>query len=120
MILHHKQFIEAIHAKKKVSVRFYSKADSGVVDLVCAPMDYGAVGESQDGVNRYLLWDYSSNNGSHRLIFLPDQILDLSVLGTVFDPAEFGVPPPVWKIPRSWGSPSGAGAAVPIGDKIAF
>ena len=120
MIPNHKQFIEAIHAKRKVNVRFYSKADSGVVDLVCAPMDYGAVGEVPDGVNRYLLWDYSSNNGSHRLIFLPDQILNLSVLGTVFDPAEFGVPPPVWAIPRSWGSPSGAGAAVPKGDKLAF
>ena len=120
MIPNHKQFIEAIHAKKKVNVRFYSKADSGVVDLVCAPMDYGAVGEVQDGVNRYSLWDYSSNNGSHRLIFLSDQILDLSVLGTAFDPAEFSVPPPVWAIPRDWGSPFGAGAAVPKGDKLAF
>ena len=120
MIPGHKQFIEAIKEKKKVSLRLYSTADSGVVDLICAPMDYGAVGEVQDGVNRYLLWDYSSNNGSHRLIFLPDQILNLSVLGTVFDPAEFGVPPPVWAIPRSWGSPSDAGAGVPKGDKLAF
>ena len=120
MIANHKQFIEAIHTKKKVNVRFYSKADSGVVDLVCAPMDYGAVGEVQDGVNRYLLWDYSSNNGSHRLIFLPDQILDLSVLGTVFDPAEFDAPPPAWAIPRSWGPPSEAGAGIPKGDKLAF
>jgi len=118
MIPNHKQFIEAIRAKKKVNVRFYSKADSGVVDLVCAPMDYGAVGEVQDGVNRYLLWDYSSNNGSHRLIFLPDQILNLSVLGTVFDPAEFGVPPAVWATPRDWGSPSGAD--VRKGDQVAF
>ena len=120
MIPNHKQFVEAIHAKKQVCVRFYSIADSGVIDLVCAPMDYGAAGHVQDGVNRYQLWDYSSNNGSHRLVLLPEQILDLRVLGTVFDPAEFGVPPRVWAIPRSWGLPSEAGAGVPKGDKLAF
>ena len=40
MIPNHKQFIEAIGEKKKVSMRFYSKADSGIIDLVCAPLDY--------------------------------------------------------------------------------
>jgi hypothetical protein len=120
MIPNHKRFIEAIHAKRKVNVRFYSKADSGVIDLVCAPMDYGAVGEVPDGVNRYQLWDYSSNNGSHRLIFLPEQILDLSVLGTAFEPAEFGAPPPIWAVPRDWASTSESGANVRKEDKIAF
>ena len=109
MIPNHKEFIEAIKEKKKVNLRFYSKADSEVIDLVCAPMDYGPGAGSSDGVNRYSLWDYSSNNGSHTLSFLPEQILDLSVLGGVFDPAEFGVPPPAWSIPRDWSSPSGAG-----------
>ena len=112
MIPNHKQYIEAIRGKKKVSLRFYSKADSGVIDLVCAPMDYGLVGEFQDGVNRYQLWDYTSNNGSHTLHLLPEQILDLSVLGGAFDPAEFGVPPAAWSIPRDWGSPSVAGTEI--------
>lgn len=89
MIPNHKQFIEAINEKKKVRVRFYSKADSGVVDLVCAPMDYGPGAGVQDGVNRYWLWDYSSNNGSHTLSLLPAQILELRVQGEVFDPAQF-------------------------------
>jgi hypothetical protein len=112
MIPNHKQFIEAIREKKKVSLRFYSKADSGVIDLVCAPMDYGQVGGVQDGVNRYQLWDYTSNNGSHSLVLLPEQVLDLSVLGGAFDPAEFGVPPAAWSIPRDWGSPSAAGTEI--------
>jgi hypothetical protein len=107
MIPNHKQFIEAIGEKKKVSLRLYSKADSGVIDLVCAPLDYGQGGGIPDGVNRYSLWDYTSNNGSHNLRLLPEQILDLSVLGVVFDPAEFGVPTPAWSIPRNWGSQSG-------------
>ena len=112
MIPNHKQFIEAIGEKRKVSVRFYSKADSGIIDLVCAPLDYGPGAGIQDGVNRYWLWDYTSNNGSHTLSLLPEQILALSVLGGVFDPAEFDVPPPQWSIPRDWGSPSAAGTEI--------
>ena len=104
MIPSHKQFIEAVEEKKKVCLQFYSKADSGVIDLVCAPLDYGPVGEVQDGVNRYEFWDYTSNNGSHNLVFLPEQVLNLSVLGALFDPAEFGVRPSPWSVPRDWGS----------------
>jgi len=109
MIPNHKQFIEAIKEKKKVSLRLYSTADSGVIDLVCAPLDYGPEGGIQDGVNRYRLWDYTSNNGTHILDLLPQQVLDLSVLGGVFDPEEFGVPPTAWSIPRDWGLSSGPG-----------
>jgi hypothetical protein len=60
MISNHKQFIEAIKEKKKVCLRLYSKADSGVIDLVCAPMDYGPAAGTPDGVNRYSLSDYTS------------------------------------------------------------
>jgi hypothetical protein len=106
MIPNHAQFIEAITAKKKVCVRYYSKADSGVLDLVCAPMDYGPGGEIQDGLNRYWLWDYTSKAGTHSLGLLPGQIVDLQVLGEVFDPAEFGLRSAPWSIPRNWGSPA--------------
>ena len=106
MIPNHPRFIEAIHQKKKVTVRFYSNADSGLLDRVCAPLDYGPGGESQDELNRYWLWDYTSTTGTHALGLVPQQIADLQVLGEVFDPAEFGVTPWPWSIPREWGSQS--------------
>jgi hypothetical protein len=108
MIPNHKEFIEAIKEKKKVCLRFYSNADSGVIDLVCAPLDYGPGAGIPDGVNRYSLWDYTSNNGSHSLSLLSEQVLDLRVLGQAFDPAEFGVLASPWSVPRDWGQPSGA------------
>jgi len=113
MIPNHKQFIEGIRDQKKVCLRFYSKADSGVIDLVCAPLDYGPGAGIQDGVNRYWLWDYTSNNGSHTLSLLPEQVLDLRALGAEFDPAEFGVPPPTWSIHRAWKASTGARPVVP-------
>jgi len=104
MIPNHQQFLEAIREKKKINLRFYSKADSGVIDLVCAPLDYGSGPGTSDGVKRYLLWDYSSNNGSHYLDMLPAQIMALQVLGLEFDPAEIAAAPRPWSVPREWGA----------------
>ena len=104
MIPNHKEYIEAIKEKKKVGLRFYSRADSAVIDRVCAPLDYGPAAGIPDGVNRYLMWDYLGNNGSHTLSLLPDQVLDLRVLGEVFAPAEFGVQASPWFVPRDWGT----------------
>ncbi|MBC8002853.1 MAG: hypothetical protein H7X97_09730 [Opitutaceae bacterium] len=105
MIPNHPRFIEAIHSRKKVSVRFYSEADSGPLDRVCAPMDYGPGGEIKDGLNRYWFWDYARTGGSHSLGLVPQQIIDLQVLGEEFDPVELNVRPPQWSIAREWSSP---------------
>lgn len=113
MIPNHKQFIEAINDKHKVCLRFYSRADSEVIDLVCAPIDYGPGAGVQDGVNRYWLWDYSSNTGSPLLGLLPEQVLDIRVLAEVFDPAELRAPGSTWSVPRDWRPPSESGTGHP-------
>jgi hypothetical protein len=104
MIPNHKPFIDAVLEKRKVCVRFYSKADNGVLDRVCAPMDYGPGVGNTDGLNRYWLWDYSTNATTRILGLVPQQIVDLQVLGVLFDPADFGVRPWTWAIPRDWGA----------------
>lgn len=104
MIPSHARFLEAIQERKKVSVRFYSAPDSGVVDRICAPLDYGPGGEFKDGLNRYWLWDYAGATDTHTLGLVPQQIVELQVLGEVFDPAEFGAGPWQWAIPREWSS----------------
>jgi hypothetical protein len=102
MIANHPRFIDAITGKRKVNVRYYSNADYGVLDLVCAAMDYGPGDGNPDGPNRYWFWDYRAGVGSHTLGLVPRQIVDLRVLGEVFDPAAFGVPAWRWSIPRDW------------------
>jgi hypothetical protein len=106
MIPNHERFIEAIHDKKKVCVRFYSTADSGLLDHVCAPMDYGPGGEVADGLNRYWLWDYANDTGSRVRYLTSEQVIDLQVLGEVFDPAQLDIRPPQWAIVRDWNPPS--------------
>jgi len=119
MIPNHAQFTDAIHEHKKVWLRFYSTADSGLLDRVCAPLDYGPGAGIQDGLNRYWLWDYASNTGSHTLGLLPKQIVELRMLGEVFDPAQFIIgpapvaAPPTGALPAATVAPS-AETAVPI------
>lgn len=103
MIANHKTFIEAINTKRKVRVRFYSVADSGVVDRVCVPLDYGPGTGNQDGLNRYWLWDDSRNDGSQTVGLLPKEIVDLQLLGEPFDPAQFTSRSATWLTPRDWG-----------------
>jgi hypothetical protein len=105
MIPNHPRFLEAIHDKKKVSVRFYSKADSGVVDRTCAPLDYGPGGETEDDLNRYWFWDCATGTAAKVFGLVAEQIVELSVLGEGFDPAQLGVIPPRWSVPREWGAP---------------
>ncbi len=106
MIPKHPQFLEAINDKKKISVRFYSQPDSGVLDRVCAPLAYGPGADAKDGLNRYWLWDYASDPGLHTLSLLPQQIVDLQVLGEGFDPAEFAGELPPTKVAQTVDSPS--------------
>jgi hypothetical protein len=100
MIPNHKEFIEALEEKKKVSLRFFSTADSGVIDLVCVPMDYTPGPDADDGVNRYWFWDYTRNLGTPTLGLLPAQVLNLQVLGEVFDAEDFNVPLNVLPLPN--------------------
>jgi len=90
MIAKHPQFIEALEERKKVRVKFYSVADSGVLDLVLAPMDYGPGAEAADGPHRYWLWNALADGPTRILGLAPQQIVDLQVLGETFDPSEFG------------------------------
>ena len=105
MIPNHPRFIEAIHNKNKVCVRFYSEADNGPLDRVCAPMDYGPGSGFDDGLNRYWLWDYANKMGSHTLGLVPQQIMDMQVLGDVFDPSDLQIMPIQWSVAREWGLP---------------
>ena len=116
MIPNHAQFLAAIQEKQKVRVRYYSIADSGVFDRVCAPMDYGPGRENTDGLNRYWHWDYASKTGLHAWGLLPQQIVDLQMLGEGFDPAPFSSEPPT--VPVSVASSMRPTAVVTSGEAI--
>ena len=69
-------------------------------------MDYGPGPGQVDGVNRYWLWDYTGDATFQALALLPHEIVDLQMLGEVFDPAQFAGQDGEWFTPRNWGSKS--------------
>ncbi len=105
MLPNHPLFVEAILENKKVKVQYYSAPDSGVVDRTGAPLDYGpgAAGKAGDGMNRYWLLEYSNTSEARVVGLVPDQIVDLKVLGETFDPAALGVAAWPWAVARGPG-----------------
>ena len=52
MIPKHDQFLAAVAEHKKVSLKFFSQPDAGVVERICAPLAYGLGLVNTDGLNR--------------------------------------------------------------------
>ena len=95
-------FIEAIDSTKLVSVTVNSK-EKGIIKRTCVPFDFGPSRKYKDGLDRYHLLDLDSPDGPHNLSILPDQLIDLEVLGKVFDPADYINWSPNWHLARDWG-----------------
>lgn len=102
----HDVFIDAIHTKKKLKIRFYSEEDRGYIERVCAPMDYAAGKRIHDGIPRYWVWDFESDKANHTLPLRAERIEWMNDAGEVFDPASFVSWPPKWVIARNWGQHS--------------
>ena len=102
-----RDFIGAIHAKKKLLLKFNSKEDASVISRTCAPMDFGPSRRGQDQQDRFHFWDYTSDKGPHTLSLLPLQIVSIEILEASFDPREFvtwDVQKSPWFVKRDWGS----------------
>jgi hypothetical protein len=102
----HAQFVAAIHAKNKIRLTFFSKEDGSHLLRLCAPMDYGPKRKAKDQSDRFHMWDYDSDSGSHTLSLLPDQVVSIVVLLDLFDPSEFitwDTQASPWFVARNWG-----------------
>lgn len=103
MHVKHSEFIAAIHGKRKLRIVFYSEDDGQNVERTCAPMDYAAGARIKDGIPRYWVWDYDSDEKNHPLPLRSERIVSLTTLDQSFDPAEFVTWKTNWQIARDWG-----------------
>ncbi|AMO47775.1 Hypothetical protein AKI40_1359 [Enterobacter sp. FY-07] len=99
----HDVFIDAIHTKNKLRIRFYSEDDGGYIERVCAPMDYAAGTKIKDGVPRYWVWDFESDKANHTLPLREERIQYMIDTGESFEPGSFVSWNPAWVIGRDWG-----------------
>jgi hypothetical protein len=102
----HQVFVDALHARQKVLLTFYSSEDAAQLRRICAPMDFGPSRRARNGLDRYHFWDYSSDMKPHALNLLPERIVQIEALEESFDPAEFvtwDLSRSPWFLPRDWG-----------------
>ena len=103
------RFIEAIHARKKVRIRFFSKGGGTYITRTCAPMDYGRSRTALDFRNKFHILDCESGDKPNPIALDRSHIEELLVLEEMFNPAEFvtwdlTVSP--WLVKRDWGTQS--------------
>ena len=101
------QLIRAIHTRRKLRIRFFSKEVGTYITRICAPVDYGPSRTAQDYRNKLHVWDYESD--PHLLVLDQSHIEELYVLEQAFDPAEFvtwDTKATPWLVKRDWGAHS--------------
>lgn len=105
----HTTFIDAIHAKRRLSVRFFSDQDGERVTRKCAPFDHASSRSAHDPVLRYHFHDFTSPDGPHTLSLRREKILSMTALVETFEPAEivrWSTREHRWTVPRDWGAQS--------------
>lgn len=103
----HQTFIDAIEARRRLSVRFFSQKEKKELVRICAPLDFGPLRGASDGFDRYHLWQLDRKRKPFNLPLLPADITSFTRLDETFDPADivtWSFKPKAWHVPRDWGA----------------
>ncbi|MFD0992630.1 hypothetical protein [Tenacibaculum geojense] len=95
-------FRVAINEKLMVRVTFISK-NKGILTKFCIPFDIGPSRRFKDKSQRYHFFAIDNKLGNHNLSILPNQILNIEVTTSTFNPANYISWKPCWFIKRNWG-----------------
>jgi len=101
----HPLFLDAIAAKRRLSIRFFSRKVGKELVRVCAPLDYGALRGAIGSAEYYQLWDLEGTRKPHNLALLEGEIVTMDPLEETFDPAAiitWAFKPGAWRVPRDW------------------
>jgi hypothetical protein len=101
----HQTFLDAIAAKRRLSVRFFHRKEKRELVRVCAPLDYGPLRGAIDRSDVYQLWDLEAKRKPHNLALAEADIVAMTPLEETFEPAEiitWAFKPNAWSVPRDW------------------
>ena len=100
----HQVFLDALLAKKRLSVQFRDKTGR-TVTRNCAPLDYGPLRGATDQADRYQLWDLEGKRKPLNITLYDADVVSFTALEETFDPAAiitWAFKPNAWKLPRDW------------------
>ncbi len=99
----HATFLEAIAAKRRLSVRFFSRKEGRELTRTCAPLDFGPLRGAQPPVDHYQLWDLERKRKPLNIALLEGDIVSMTVLDETFEPRDivtWAFKPRAWHVPR--------------------
>ena len=101
----HQIFLDAIAAKRRLSVRFFNRKLDQEMVRICAPLDFGPLRGATDTEPRYQIWDLEGKRKPLNLPVLEADVVSMTPLDDTFEPAEiitWAFKPGAWVIPRDW------------------
>lgn len=101
----HQAFLDALHQKRRMRVRFFSRKQGKELVRTCAPLDYGPLRGALDPAPRYQLWDLEGKKKPLNVAVAAEDIREMVPLEETFDPAEiitWAFKPKAWSLPRDW------------------
>jgi hypothetical protein len=102
----HQVFLDALAAKRLVSLRFFSKKERRELTRVCAPLDYGPLRGAAEPIAHYQLWDREGKRKPLNIAVAAGDVRGVTMLDDTFDPAEiitWSFKPKAWHLARDWG-----------------
>jgi hypothetical protein len=96
-------FLQGIHEKRLMSIKFIAKSDGALRERKCIPFDFGASSNAKNKSDKYHFYDLNSPNGRHNLSLFSEQIREIILLDENFEPKEYVTWTPDWIIDRDWG-----------------
>jgi hypothetical protein len=101
----HPIFLDAIAARRRLTVQFFSRKENRDLVRVCAPLDVGPLRGALDGVDRYQFWDLEAKRKPYNLALVAQDIVKMTALDETFEPVDiitWAFKPGAWTIPRDW------------------
>jgi hypothetical protein len=101
----HQVFLDALVAKRRLSVRFFSKKEGRELTRICAPLDYGPLRGAAEPTEHYQLWDLEGKRKPLNITLVADDIRGMTPLDETFEPAKiitWAFKPNAWRLPRDW------------------
>ncbi len=101
----HQTFLDALHAKRRLSVRFFSKKEKRELVKTCAPMDFGPLRGALDAAPRYQFWDLLGKRKPLNIAVLEEDIREITPVDGTFEPEEiitWTFKPGAWSVARDW------------------
>lgn len=87
----HNVFMQAVRAKRKVIVTYFSGQYNLYLTKLCVPIHHSPA-DPAEGSDCYYFWDSEGDTGERMLGFPPSQIVHMDLSDETFDPAEHIIP----------------------------